>query len=65
MFAFTEGGHVRCGMEDYVWLRPGELARSNAESVEQWVETARIWGRPVASPKEARSLLGLLGSTAN
>jgi uncharacterized protein (DUF849 family) len=59
MQAFIHGGHVRCGMEDYVYLRPGELATSNAQSVEQWTETAKIWGRPVASPALARKMLGL------
>ncbi|MBI1187433.1 MAG: 3-keto-5-aminohexanoate cleavage protein [Alphaproteobacteria bacterium] len=59
MQAFVHGGHVRCGMEDLIYLRPGELARSNADSVEQWVRTAEIWGRPVASPAAARSLLGI------
>jgi 3-keto-5-aminohexanoate cleavage enzyme len=59
MLAFTQGGHVRTGMEDYVQLRPGELAETNAAMVEQWVATARIWGRPVASPDDARKLLGI------
>jgi 3-keto-5-aminohexanoate cleavage enzyme len=59
MLAFTQGGHVRTGMEDYVQLRPGELAETNAAMVEQWVATARIWGRPVASPDKARELLGI------
>ena len=59
MQAFVQGGHVRCGMEDYVYLRHGELATSNAQCVEQWTETSRIWGRPVASPHDARKLLGI------
>jgi 3-keto-5-aminohexanoate cleavage enzyme len=59
MAAFTQGGHVRTGMEDYIYLRPGELAKTNAEMVEQWVATARIWGRPVATPAVARELLGI------
>jgi 3-keto-5-aminohexanoate cleavage enzyme len=59
MAAFVDGGHVRTGMEDYVYLRPGELARGNEEMVAQWVDTARIWGRPVASPAAARSMLGI------
>ncbi len=59
MAAFVDGGHIRTGMEDHVYLRPGELAKSNAEMVAQWVDTARIWGRPIASPKEARKVLGL------
>ena len=60
MQAFTQGGHVRCGMEDYVYLRHGELAKSNAQSVEQWTQTAKIWGRPVASATDARKLLGIV-----
>ena len=59
MQAFTKGGHVRCGMEDFVYLRQGELATSNAQSVEQWTQTAKIWGRPVASPADARKILGI------
>lgn len=57
--AFAAGGHVRTGMEDCSWLRPGEPARSNADQVELWVKTAALWGRPVASPRQARELLGL------
>lgn len=59
MYAFTNGGHFRTGFEDYVYLRPGEMAKNNAEMVEQWVETARIWGRPIASPAKAREMLGI------
>ncbi len=59
MAAFVDGGHVRTGMEDYVYVRPGELAKSNEEMVAQWTETARIWGRPLASPAQARRMLGL------
>jgi len=57
--AYANDGHVRTGMEDCVYLRPSELARSNAEMVEQWVQTASIWGRPVASPDEARAIMGI------
>ena len=59
LWAFGRGGHVRTGLEDMVWLRAGEPARSNADLVEQWIMTARIWGRPIASPAEARAMLGL------
>ena len=59
MCAFTQDGHVRTGMEDYVHVRPGELAKTNADMVEQWVATAQIWGRPVASPETARQMLGI------
>ena len=58
-YAFTHGGHVRTGMEDMVFLTPGILAQTNADMVAQWVKTAAIWGRPVATPDQARSILGI------
>lgn len=57
--AFALGGNIRTGMEDYVYVRPGVLARNNAEMVAQWVEMASIWGRPVANAEQARELLGI------
>ena len=59
LLAFAQGGHVRTGMEDMVYLRPGELAATNALLVEQWTATARIWGRPIATPEIARQMLGI------
>ncbi len=59
LYAFTHGGHVRTGVEDIVYLAAGRLARTNAELVQQWVKTAALWGRPVATPGEARSMLGI------
>lgn len=53
------GGHVRVGMEDNVFYRKGELATSNAQFVERIVRLARELGREVASPSEARAILGL------
>ena len=53
------GGHVRVGLEDNVYYRKGELAESNAQLVERVVRVAEELGRPVASPSEARSILGL------
>lgn len=64
MAAFVNGGHLRTGMEDLVLLRPGELAQSNAQMVAQWVDTARMWGRPIATPAEARRMLGLAPTPA-
>ena len=40
----------------------GAPARNNAEMVEQCVVTARTFGRPVATPAEARGMLGIGGS---
>ena len=55
------GGHVRTGLEDNVYYRRGELARSNAQLVERVVRLAQELGRPVASPDEARRTLGVRG----
>jgi 3-keto-5-aminohexanoate cleavage enzyme len=57
--AFAAGGHVRTGIEDCPWLSESVPAPSNAALVEQWVATATAWSRPVASPAQARELLGL------
>ncbi|MFB6111422.1 MAG: 3-keto-5-aminohexanoate cleavage protein [Halobacteriaceae archaeon] len=53
------GGHVRVGLEDNVYLRAGELAESNAQLVARTVELAGHLGRPVATPRQARSILNL------
>jgi len=57
--AVVLGGHVRVGIEDNVYLSKGVLAKSNAELVEKMVRIAGDLGREVASPAEARSILGL------
>jgi 3-keto-5-aminohexanoate cleavage enzyme len=56
--AILLGGHVRVGMEDNPFLRPGEYARSNAELVEKIVRISREVGREIASPEEARRITG-------
>lgn len=54
------GGHVRVGMEDNPYLDDkGTLAKSNAELVEKIVRIARELGREIASPEEARRIIGL------
>jgi 3-keto-5-aminohexanoate cleavage enzyme len=53
------GGHVRVGMEDNLYISRGVMARSNAQFVEKIARIAREIGRPVATPDEARELLGL------
>ena len=53
------GGHVRVGLEDNVYYDRGELAESNAQLVERVATVAETLGRPVASPAEAREILGL------
>jgi 3-keto-5-aminohexanoate cleavage enzyme len=53
------GGHVRVGFEDNVYLRRGQLAKSNADLVSKAVNIAKELERPIASPDEARQILGL------
>jgi 3-keto-5-aminohexanoate cleavage enzyme len=53
------GGHVRVGMEDSVYYRRGELAKTNAQFVERIVDLSRTLGREIATPNEAREILGL------
>jgi 3-keto-5-aminohexanoate cleavage enzyme len=61
MAAFTRGGHVRTGIEDIAMVNTSDTAANNAELVHQWAQTARIWGRPIASPGVARQMLGFGG----
>ncbi len=59
MAAIIDGGHVRVGFEDNVYLSKGVLAKSNGELVEKVVRMAREMGREIANPEEAREILGL------
>ena len=57
--AIAMGGHARTGMEDNIYYRAGELATSNAQLVARLVRIGRELGREIASPNEARGILGL------
>lgn len=57
--ALLLGGHVRVGFEDNVFYRKGELASSNAQLVARIARISRELDRPVATPQEARRILGL------
>jgi 3-keto-5-aminohexanoate cleavage enzyme len=53
------GGHARVGFEDNLMYRKGVLAESNAQLVARVALIARELGRNIASPDEARELLGI------
>jgi uncharacterized protein (DUF849 family) len=53
------GGHLRTGLEDTFYLPDGGRARSNGELVAALARCARNAGRGIASPAEARAMLGL------
>ncbi|MCY0148483.1 3-keto-5-aminohexanoate cleavage protein [Hoeflea sp. G2-23] len=55
------GGHVRVGLEDNLYIARGQLAKSNAEQVALVREMVEDLGRVVATPDEARAMLGLKG----
>lgn len=57
--AIMMGGHVRVGMEDNICLERGVLAKSNAELVAKIARIAKELGREIATPDEAREILGL------
>ena len=58
--SIEKGGHARVGFEDNVYLSKGVLAKSNGELVEKVVRIANEFGRDIASPNEARKILGIL-----
>jgi uncharacterized protein (DUF849 family) len=59
--AAAMGGHVRVGLEDNLYLAKGVLAETNAQQVALIRGIVQGLGREVATPDEARVMLGLKG----
>jgi len=57
----TMGGNVRVGMEDSIYLGPGQLAKSNAEQVTKIRGILENLSLQIATPAEARAMLKLKG----
>lgn len=57
--AIALGCHVRVGMEDNLYLGKGEPAQSNAQFVEKVVRIAKEMGREIATPQQARDMIGI------
>ena len=57
--AVALGGNIRVGMEDNVMYAKGQLAESNVQFVERAARVIREYGNEVATPAEAREMLGL------
>jgi uncharacterized protein (DUF849 family) len=55
------GGNVRVGLEDSLWIGPGQLAKSNAEQVMRARQIIEGLGLEIAKPDEARDILELKG----
>ncbi len=58
----AQGSHVRVGLEDSLWIGPGQLAESNAQQVRKIRTIVDALGLEVASPDEARAQLSLKGA---
>ena len=59
--AVAMGGNVRVGLEDSLWIGPGQLAQSNAEQVTKARGIIEALGLEIATPDEAREILALKG----
>ncbi|MBN1368502.1 MAG: 3-keto-5-aminohexanoate cleavage protein [Dehalococcoidales bacterium] len=59
--AMLMGGNVRVGMEDSLFVGKGIMAKNNAEQVEKMVRIANEFDVEIATPSEARQILGLKG----
>jgi 3-keto-5-aminohexanoate cleavage enzyme len=57
--AIAMGGHVRVGWEDNPYLPDGTQSTSNAQLVDVVVNMAKQIGREVATPEEARAIVGI------
>src|SRR5215216_1951404 len=60
--AVAMGGNVRVGLEDSLWIGPGQLAQSNAEQVTKARALIEGLGLEIATPDDARELLQLKGA---
>jgi len=58
-FSLIMGGHIRVGLEDNIYYRRGKLAESNAQQVRRAVRIINELNREVATPVQARKMLGL------
>ncbi|QCQ22915.1 3-keto-5-aminohexanoate cleavage protein [Desulfoglaeba alkanexedens] len=59
--ALSMGGNVRVGMEDSLYAGKGVMAKSNADQVEKIVRIAKELSIDIATPDDARQILGLKG----
>ncbi|GAA2359939.1 3-keto-5-aminohexanoate cleavage protein [Saccharopolyspora halophila] len=57
----AQGSHVRVGLEDSLWIGPGELAKTNADQVTRIRTVLEALNLEIATPAEAREVLRLKG----
>jgi uncharacterized protein (DUF849 family) len=59
--AVAMGGNMRVGLEDSLWIGPGKLAETNAQQVTKARQIIEGLGLEIATPDDAREILGLKG----
>lgn len=64
MIAMAMGGHVRTGLEDNIYYAYRQLATGNPQLVERVARLARELGREIATPDEAREIIGVTARRA-
>lgn len=58
--AMAMGGHVRVGLEDNLWMDAAKSdPATNVRLIERVVQVAKAMGRSIATPTEARRIIGL------
>ncbi|KAF0228345.1 MAG: hypothetical protein FD175_2126 [Beijerinckiaceae bacterium] len=60
--AVSMGGNLRVGLEDSLWIGPGQLAKTNAEQVKAARQIIEGLGLDIATPDDAREMLQLKGA---
>jgi len=59
--AIASGGNVRVGLEDSLWIKPGQMAESSTQQVAAARSIIEALGLEVATPEDARRMLALKG----
>jgi uncharacterized protein (DUF849 family) len=59
MWGISMGLHVRCGIEDNLWNQARTAKFSTVEQVKQLVRISEEFGRPIATGKQAKEMLGI------
>jgi 3-keto-5-aminohexanoate cleavage enzyme len=57
--AAVNGGHIRVGLEDNIWISKGKLAEGSWEQVKKATEIVKLADREVATVEDTREILGL------
>ena len=61
--AVSLGGNLRVGLEDSLWIGPGQLAKTNADQVRAARQIVEGLGLELATADEARAILKLKGGS--